>query len=481
MSMSLNQKKYWLFILIILSLNTVLCGQQKGNRKGENAGNRNENQQEGTFFTSVPSHDYDIILGRPTNNSITFSVLLYQQAESYIAIREQHSLYIDTIRFVASMGKPTEILYDRLKPDSRYLYHLCYKIKDQSDYLRSSEYYFQTQRIYDEPFSFTITADSHLDQNTDVSTYKATLTNAQSDSADFHIDLGDTFMTDKYRENYKDALSQYIAQRYYFGLLCNSSPLFLVLGNHDGESAPRMNGKNENITTWSNSIRKTYFANPIPDIFYSGNNTKDPILGQPQDYFSFEWGNSLFIILDPFLYTSRNGMDDPWQRTLGKNQYDWLKSTLEKSKAKFKFIFIHNLVGGTDLKGKARGGSEVANLFEWGGLNQDGSSGFKEHRPDWEMPIHALLKKHGVTAVFHGHDHLFAKQELDGIIYQCLPQPGAKAKWNTRSAEEYGYINGVILNSPGYLRVLPSKDQVKIDFINTSNRDVEYSYTIKSK
>jgi len=29
---------------------------------------------------------------------------------------------------------------------------------------------------------------------------------------------------------------QYLAQRFYFGQLCHSAPLFLVLGNHDGES-----------------------------------------------------------------------------------------------------------------------------------------------------------------------------------------------------------------------------------------------------
>jgi hypothetical protein len=37
------------------------------------------------------------------------------------------------------------------------------------------------------------------------------------------------------------------------------------------------------------------------------------------------------------------------------------------------------------------------------------------------MPIHQLLLENHVTTVFHGHDHLFAKQELDGIIYQEVP------------------------------------------------------------
>ena len=50
--------------------------------------------------------------------------------------------------------------------------------------------------------------------------------------------------------------------------------------------------------------------------------------------------------------------------------------------------------------------------------NADGSDGFRQNRPGWEMPIHELFVKHGVNIVFHGHDHLFVREELDGIIYQ---------------------------------------------------------------
>ena len=43
------------------------------------------------------------------------------------------------------------------------------------------------------------------------------------------IDLGDTFMTDKYKP-YTDAEPQYLAQRYFLSLLGQTAPLFLVLG-----------------------------------------------------------------------------------------------------------------------------------------------------------------------------------------------------------------------------------------------------------
>ena len=95
---------------------------------------------------------------------------------------------------------------------------------------------------------------------------------------------------------------------------------------------------------------------------------------------------------------------------------------------------------------------ESSAFFEWGGKNADGSDGFATRREGWPMPIHDLLAKHRVSVVFHGHDHLYVRAERDGVVYQCVPQPG-NARGGTRSAEEYGYASGTILGSPGYLRV----------------------------
>ena len=61
-------------------------------------------------------------------------------------------------------------------------------------------------------------------------------------------------------------------------------------------------------------------------------------------------GNSLFIVLDLFWYTAGRAKTegDHWHQTLGKDQYQWLAKTLTESKAQFKFVFIHHLVGGAD-------------------------------------------------------------------------------------------------------------------------------------
>lgn len=66
-------------------------------------------------------------------------------------------------------------------------------------------------------------------------------------------------------------------------------------------------------------------------------------------------------MIDPYLETKNRG---EWNWTLGKHQYDWFRQTLESSKSKFKFVFSHQLVGGSGKEG--RGGTEFADLYEMG-------------------------------------------------------------------------------------------------------------------
>lgn len=423
----------------------------------------------------IPAHPYDVILGRPTSNSITFSFLAYNaQTLSIFYGTESGTYTFQTDAINLKANTPQTLQLSNLQPDSQYFY----AIKGEN------ENTFHTARPAGSTFTFTIQADSHLDSNTSAEVYLQTLANQRADHPDFVIDIGDTFMTDKYKP-YTDAAPQYLAQRYFFGQLANTAPLFLVLGNHDGEGAPR--GKaGEVMSVWSAQNRTLYFPNPVPNEFYSGNATPHPTVGDLQNYYAFSWGDALFIVLDPYWFTPHTKGDtaDLWNPTLGKEQYQWLKSALEASNAKWKFVFIHQLIGG--LEKDRRGGVEVAPFHEWGGNNPDGSYGFDENRPGWGMPIHQLLVANHVSAVFHGHDHLFVQQELDGIIYQEIPQPGSTRPNSTDSAADYGYINGTILGGPGHLRVMVSPDQVIVDYVRSyveekpdqQNDQVDYTYTI---
>lgn len=226
------------------------------------------------------------------------------------------------------------------------------------------------------------------------------------------------------------------------------------------------------MAVWSNGMRKKYFPNPTPDGFYTGNSTPHPQAGLLQDYYAFEWGDALFVVLDPYWFNASRGRGgDNWGRTLGRTQYDWLVHTLERSRAKFKFVFLHNLVGGETPEG--RGGAEASLFFEWGGRELDGRDTFGAHRPGWPASIHDVLVKHGVSIVFHGHDHFFATQQRDGIVYQLVPQPGHLRADDTRSATEYGYKSGVIQGASGILRVTVSPELATAEYVRAYPANAE--------
>lgn len=442
------------------------------------------------FAGPAPAHPFDVILTRPTDSSITASVVAYKDIEGYIAYgTEKGKPAHKTPTMPLKALDPAEFVLKELRADTRYYYRLFLRETGTGDFAADAERTFHTQRAAGKPFVFTLQSDSHLDQSTRPAVYERTLANALADKTDFHIDLGDTFMTDKY-EKYRDSLPQYLAQRYYFGLVGHSAPVFLVLGNHDGERLDRYNGTPDCMPVWSCLTRKKYFPNPWPDGFYTGNKSEVKHVGRVENYYAWQWGDALFVALDPFWTTNKAGKnkgDGNWSRTLGEEQFQWLERTLAASKARYKFVLIHHLVGGLDDQG--RGGSEAATLYEWGGKNKEGKDEFKTKRPGWSMPIHALLVKHQVSAVFHGHDHFFARQELDGVIYQLVPQPGHPGFDRLRDAEKYGYFRGNFLPPSGHLRVTVQADKAVVDYVRSylpkdetatrKNGEVGFSYNLR--
>ncbi len=428
----------------------------------------------------VPNHPFNILVGRLTDNSGTVRVLFHTDTKAWLTYGKQPgrlSSKTDVHEFHA--GEPHDFVIDSLGKSVRCYYRLVYRSNGKT--LQSNEYTFHTQRASGDPFVFTVQADSHLDENTSPDVYLQTLRNALGDRPDFHFTLGDTFMTGKY---VKPELShpQYLAQRYYLGHLCHSAGLYFALGNHDGEAGNR--GSN----IWATTTRKRYFPNPIPSEFYTGNEQVEREVGLPENYYQFEWGDCQFIVLDPFRHTTtrnRGGTTGNWGWTLGDHQYRWLTRSLEQSKAKLRFVFLHHLVGGSDRN--QRGGVEAAPFWEWGGRGATGTDEFAKNRPDWPKTIHQLLVEHGVDVVFHGHDHMFIKQDLDGIVYQLVPQPG-HPRSGTKSAKEYGYLSGDIQGSSGHVRVRVNGDSARVDYVrsilptaarrNQRNGDVTYSYML---
>jgi len=418
-----------------------------------------------------------VILGRPAENSITLNVLSQSNAElSIIYGALQDKLDKEKSGILVKSGIPVEINLTDLEYDSQYYYNILYKPENTNKLQPVMEGKFHTARPANSSFTFAIEADPHLDEESDPQIYNQTLKNILTDDPDFLIDLGDIFMTDKLQEKSEENIrNRYLLLRDSFDSTGGSVPLFLTLGNHEGEAGWDFNNSANKLALFSRANRLLYFPNPYPDDFYSGNIQKDNDQ-HAEDYYSFNWGDALFIILDPYQYTENKPNENGWEWTLGKDQYDWLKEILEKSNSRYKFVFIHQLVGGDN---QGRGGIEFASLYEWGGNNTDGSYGFDINRPGWGKSIHQLLTDNNVDVVFKGHDHFFAKQELDGVIYQTVQQPGHPGE-KINTAQEYGYLNGEIIGGSGYLRVSVSASKTTIQFVGAdTGKEIVYSYDIK--
>lgn len=479
MSLQILGYRFWLSTACLATW-SALAQEQHGDERGRIPSS-------GTFLTDVPSYCGNVIQGRPTDQSITVSVLLTSGRRVKIAYGEAgRPLERHTDPVELNSGEPRQILLSGLHPDCAYEYRVLEADTAKPLLPEGHNGFFHTCRPPGSSFVFTMTADSHLDENSDTAVFRRTLGGIRAVRPDFHIDLGDTFMTGKHRSR-ETALRHYLAQRYYFGLIGDAMPVFLVLGNHDGEETARRDAAgSDGSAVWSCLQRKRLFPNPEPDAFYSGNLTRQPYAGLLADYYAWTWGDALFVVLDPYWTSlSTHGGRDPWAMSLGKTQYDWLCRTLRSSKVKFKFVFIHQLVGGLGRGG--RGGAEAVPFFEWGGHEQDGRETFAAHRKGWDKPVHDLLVETGVSAVFHGHDHFFAHQERDGIIYQLVPQPAHPGEGPAQSGE-YGYTEGEFFPSSGFLRVAVTPASSKITYVrarqsipNGADNADAFSYTIAPK
>lgn len=431
------------------------------------------------------------ILGWPTDRSVTVNVLPAEALEVYVEYGAAPGVYTgQTAAVMASGGQPSEITLEGLPPNAATFYRIRYRAPGAAEFAAGEERNFTTQRPPGSSFTFTLDADPHnRDPNFNAEVYSVTLRSVLADKPDFHINLGDTFMAEKLAPNsYAQVEPTYREMRSFYGLLAGSAPLFLISGNHDGEWG-QLGGKGADLALWATRARQTFYPNPTPGGFYSGSTIAEPTIGIRDGYYAWTWGDALFVVLDPYWYSAKANRGDNWGLTLGDAQYQWLKRTLETSTARYKFVFCHNLVGGLDQN--MRGGIEAADQYEWGGKNADGSWGFTDHRPGWPMPIHQLMVANNVTIFFHGHDHLFVKQELDGIVYQEVPQPSYASYDKTDSAAEYGYTHGDILGCCGYLRIGVSPAAVKVEYVrsylpaheNAQRRSgqVSYTYTVAGR
>ncbi len=446
-----------------------------------------------------------VVLGRVSDRSVTVSTLPKHPLEGYFEYGVSPGKYgqkTEPIAFPA--GTPVETVFEGLQADTQYYYRLSWRKPGDTAYETRAECRFHTQRAPGSAFTFAIQGDSHPErpQMSHPELYARTLRQAAAANPDFYICMGDDFSANTLRTINAETLTQpYTLQRPFLGLVAQSAPIFLLNGNHEQASLFNFNQTDvrHEVAVGVQNARNRFYPTPAPDEFYSGDTSPMKGIGLLKDYYAWTWGDALFVVLDNYWQSpalvdtgfqeegggaAGNGRRDRdwWGLTLGDAQYHWFKRTLEQSKARFKFVFAHHVLG------SGRGGIDEADMYEWGGRNRRGDWEFAQRRPGWELPIHQLMVKHGVTIFFQGHDHLYARQERDGIIYQEVPMP-ADHGYMTYNEDRYG--SGIKLSNSGYLRVTVSPEEVKVDYLRTylpkdegaqkKTGDLAHTYAIKSK
>lgn len=449
------------------------------------------------FLTTIClSQEKSIILGRPTDSSITASILFDQEVNYYLEYGTQTGVYTATTPIFSNVTNvPDEVDINGLIPNTKYYYRMQFKLASATSFTATPQYSFHTQRAMGSSFVFTVEADEHLyDIKGNRAMYQVTLANELAENPDFMLSLGDIFGDDHTPTTTTSADMNALHKDYrqYLGQLCHSIPFYVCLGNHEGENDYYMNqNPPNNIGIWGTQWRKYYYPNPFPNSFYSGNTTTENYgIDTPENYYAWTWGDALFVVLDVYrteIFPGATPADGSkplnWDWTLGYTQYLWMRNVLENSTATHKFVFAHH------SRGQGRGGIVWAPGFEWGGM-QGNQYKFDQYRPGWGKPIHQVFVDTGVDIFFQGHDHLYAKEQLNGVVYQEVPMPSDITYTIGYTANATAYTD-VTLDGTGHLRVDVSPTCVTVDYVKSfipgttgadghTNGEIGYSYTLGS-
>jgi hypothetical protein len=535
-----------------------------------------------------PESEFSTLVGSPTDRTAVISVLSAKAAQGRIEYGTSAAdLNQKTEPFSLSAGVPLHVDIAGLSSNTQYVYRVVLRAAGDADWRPQASGSFRTARPSGRAFTFTVQGDSHperLGRMYDPDLYVHALSNIAADTPDFHFMMGDDFSIERLIEQGNKSQSAvnaiYASQRSYLGIVGRNTPLMLVNGNHEQAAKYLLDGTANNFAVFAGKARTAYFPLPAPGGIYTGNSTPVEHVGLLRDYYAWEWGDALFVVIDPYWHSpvavdneagarapargedgapangqrrrdrengaqqdsganqtpartpvaqpqaqpeprgggrggggGGRGQRDLWQITLGDEQYKWLQATLTKSNAKFKFVFSHH------VSGTGRGGVEVAPYYEWGGQDRRGGGGggggrnrpgaamdgqpeppaapargldrFFQMRPTWEKPIHALMRDTGVTIFFQGHDHLYARQELDRVVYQSCPNP-ADPTFTAFNRE--AYKSGDIFPNSGHLRVTITGGDTascKVEYVRAArpgdeaahgkNGSIVHTYTVEPR
>jgi len=411
------------------------------------------------LINTVPVCDVDFLteelLTNPTQTSVTLSLRPEIDADIFVEYGKTSRRYTDQtgVQSVNGWERADFVLTD-LEPGTKYYYRVKCKEPQDFSFGNRAEYTFHTLRPEGETLKFAVFTDSHLYPNwanadcgtSDHEPYRIfakTAENMLAHDVNFFFATGDEAMTHSAsffqnchvnsvsggggtvtNQDQADARYRMYLSPEGIGELTKTLPFFYALGNHDGETG--FYGScfhNPGTPVLSTNARLEYIPNPATT------NTG----GNPEGtYFSFESGDTLFVILDSYRYTMLTPQT-PEDWTLGATQLQWLEDTLEKSDAKWKFVFSHHLIGGANRMHCYDYGS--------GGIRSTTDNSSRSPFSGEQQQIQELMEEHGGsegTAYVYGHDHtaivgekLNEKGEGSGVHYimtgqaSSNPPPGS--------------------------------------------------------
>lgn len=191
-------------------------------------------------------------------------------------------------------------------------------------------------------------------------------------------------------------------------------PYFLVPGNHDVDDKASEETYREELNLPGNGL-----------------------------YYSFTAGNSLFVFLDSVLVGQ-------YKRITGR-QYEWLENVLGKSRAAHKFVFVHHPLYPEKGVGFHYGGSLDA------------------HTADRDR-LQALFAKDKVTAVFAGHEHLYLKETIGGVIHVITGGGGAPLYAGDWEGGFYHFVDVTVDGEHVYFEVVDQSGKVRDSFQADGNQ-----------
>jgi hypothetical protein len=400
-------------------------------------------------------------------------------------------------------GTGGEVLLSPLTPDTRYYYRVQARPAAGGSWSTGPLRTFTSLPGPGAEARVCVTSDIHvtntetlgLDEHLDLLETTFAAMEDYRGAGGYHawIDLGDLVVIRAQRVCFdaEEVDQRYRRAREYLDLIGHSLPFVLVRGNHEEVNGWDDDATGENTAVWSGLALKKYAPPPLPDGFYSGNETPHPEIGLPGDYFAFRVGDLRVRCLDPYLFSmtrphnghgETGGSRDNWDWSLGDAQYEWLHADLTTHPTPYSLLMLHHLTSAYSRPGGfyGRGGIEVAKhavagrpTFEWGGEDSLGADVLSTKRPNWTHgSVHDLLTSRRNQVVLKGHDHFFARQELDEVTYVTLPKPNDTGQhtgnlWGWRWVTSYPDGVTTFRTNSGFLDVSAGSGGITYSYVQT--------------